>query len=714
MKIVMLTDSMHIGGAETHVFELSRLLASLGHRVTVLSAGGATADRLAAVGVNHKFLPDALSGVALHKLAEAIREERPHAVHVHTRRRAFLCRMLLPTLHFPMVFTAHAMLSPRFPRGRMSYFPREIIAVSEDIGIHLRDAFGISEERITVIENGVDTERFCPSPMPDGVFTVLSVSRQDKDSAHAATLLCELAPRLRERIGKIRIVIVGGGNALPDLRAAARRANEACGREVVTLLGAVTDTAPLYGACHVFVGVSRAAMEAMATARPVILCGNEGYLGILDESTLPAAAATNLCARGEERATAERLFEHLVSLAESPRERWEALGTFGRETICERYGAEQMARKTLAVYERVYMQYRADKSTDAIICGYYGHGNCGDEMIMRQIVKTQRERDAEARLGIMTARGIAPDGAVGIHRYRPDEVARALRNSGSLILGGGSLLQDTTSRRSLLYYLSLIRAARRMGLPVMLYANGIGPLSPRGERLCREVLCGVDVISLRDGDSLETVKNMKLPHTRVLLGADPVLVERGGEEQPVKFPRITFFPKGGQKAKDADILPKSIAEIAKIMEYNVAIAAMNPNEDGGAVRRSAAIMRSLLADTRLTVTETSSDPDAILRLIRRSSLVVGERLHALILAFREGVPAVGIDRDPKIGAFLREIGKEPCFCRSVSPQDLLSCSKYAIESPQNDKIAENLSLRAQSDADLASSLISGWKNGVFW
>lgn len=714
MKIVMLTDSMNIGGAETHVFELSRLLVSLGHRVTVLSAGGVTADRLPSEGVSHKFLPDSLSAGTLHALAEVIREERPHAVHAHTRRRAFLCRMLLPTLPFPMTFTAHAMLSPRFPRGQLSYFPREIIAVSEDIKAHLGDTFGIDGERVTVIENGVDTARFCPSPTPSGAFTVLSVSRQDRDSSRAALLLCEVAPRLQKRLGALRILIAGGGDGLPTLREAAARANTACGREAVTLLGAVTDTAPLYRACHVFVGVSRAAMEAMASARPVILCGNEGYLGVLDESALPTAAATNLCARGAGEATAERLFADLLTLANAPEERRNTLGEFGRKTACEAYDATRMAQKTAEIYERAYMQYRAERKTDAVICGYYGYGNYGDEMIAKTIVRSLRERDEAVRLGVMTARGTAPDGTVGICRYRPDEVTRALRESGALILGGGSLLQDATSRRSLLYYLSLIRTAHRMGLPVMLYANGIGPLSPYGERLCRAVLRDVDVISLRDRDSLVLVEKMALPHTRVCLGADPVLLDEGRGTIPTRLPRVAFFPKGGRKQKDADKLCENIAYIAKTMEYNVAICAMNPSEDSTAARRAVTVLRSLLAGSGLSATETSSDPEAILRLIRRSSLVVGERLHALILAFREGVPAVGIDRDPKIGAFFREIDREDCFFDTVSPQSLLSCAKQAIESPPKREIAIDLARRARSDADLASNLISGWKNGVFW
>lgn len=714
MKILMLADSMHIGGAETHVFELSRLLVLFGHTVLVAARGGATAERLASVGVVHVPLPDAASAAVARSLADLIRREHPHVVHAHTRRRAFLCRILQKQLDFPLVFTAHAMFSPRFPLDRLSYFPPDVIAVSPDVAAHLTNRFSVPKSAITVIENGVDVHRFHPADPSAAAnngrpFTVLSVSRQDRDSAEVARLLCLIAPRLQARLGKpIRIVIAGGGNELPALRALAHRASAACGGEVVELLGAVADTAPLYRGCDVFVGVSRAAMEAMASEKPVILCGNEGYLGILDADTLPVAAASNLCARGQPAAEADRLLEDLLAVAVCSPEQRAALGAFGRKTVCRRYAAEGMAQKTLAVYQKAVNRFRKSRRTDAILCGYYGYGNCGDELILRHIVAEQKRRREDVRLGVMTASGTAPDGTLGIRRYHLPSVMRELRQSGALILGGGSLLQDATSRRSLLYYLSLIRAAHRMGRPVMLYANGLGPLSPRAEALCRKMFSLVDVISLRDADSWNLVREMNLPRTKVILGADPVLGEAHAVAADLApLPRIALFPKGGAPRASQLALADGVAEVALAYGFDVALAAMNPHEDQTAVRRIAECLSHRLAETPRHVTVASSDPDAIVRLAGRSSLVMGERLHALILAFGAGVPAVGIERDPKIGAFMREIGKSRCVCREISPQSLFSSAKYALNSPHDRNLATKLVNRAHADADLAHRFILG-------
>lgn len=712
MKIFMLADAMNVGGAETHVFELSRLFASRGHEVTVFSAGGALARRLAAVGVRHQLLPDALSPSVLACLARHLRREKPHAVHAHTRRRAFLCRLLLEQMDFPITVTAHAMFTPRFPLGPLSFFPPDTIAVSEDVALHLRQKFNVPSSHLTVIRNGVDTERFRPHPRRDAPFTVLTLGRQDEDSALAATLLCRIAPRLAELLDRpVRVVIAGGGRAFPRLLALAKEANETAGSPVVRLLGRVEDTAPLFAECDIFVGVSRAAMEALASGRPVVLCGNEGYLGPLDPSSLPLALRSNLCGRGASTPEAARLLADVLRLAKCSSEERARLGTFGRDAVCRLFDAEQMATETLAVYRRAYARFRASRAADLLLCGYYGYGNYGDELILRSIVAAQRERNAHLRIGVMTADGNAPTGTVGIRRYSLPATLAAIRKSGALILGGGSLLQDATSHRSLLYYITLIRLAHIFGVPVMLYANGIGPLSSWGERICRRALPQVDLISVRDGDSYALLRQMGIPSSRLLLGADPVLgacispPSRKDDGLP-RLPRIALFPKGGHSPARRLALARAVAALALFLELDVTVSAMNPREDGDAAQEISNRLSLILRGTPRRAVLASSHPHAVLRLIERSSLVIGERLHALILAFGAEIPTVGIDGDPKIGSFLREIGQPSCLCRDISPQELVSCAKNAISSPQSEKTRKELRKRANDDADAAYSLIA--------
>src|SRR5262245_29656484 len=114
-----------------------------------------------------------------------------------------------------------------------------------------------------------------------------------------------------------------------------------------------------------------------------------------------------------------------------------------------------------------------------LFSGYYGFGNAGDEAVLQASVGLLRARRPEVAVGAVSADPVGTAEAYGIrawHRMRPREVVAALRATELLLSGGGSLLQDRTSLRSLLYYLGILQLALAMKRRVMIFAQGIGPL----------------------------------------------------------------------------------------------------------------------------------------------------------------------------------------------------------------------------------------------
>ena len=116
-----------------------------------------------------------------------------------------------------------------------------------------------------------------------------------------------------------------------------------------------------------------------------------------------------------------------------------------------------------------------------LLCGYYGENNLGDDALLTVLLQ---EIPAPYRL-LVTAHdaealsGLAPD-AEAVNRRSLKTVLFALRRVDAVVLGGGSLLQDSTSFSSLVYYLLLIVVARLRGCPVL--ALGAGARSPRTTR----------------------------------------------------------------------------------------------------------------------------------------------------------------------------------------------------------------------------------------
>ena len=170
MKILMLIDSLDIGGAETHLCSLCIQLKNEGHEIAVASRGGQMLNILSNVGIRHHFLPSfniifpycshstenrfSISD-ALKKLFQIIIAEKPDIVHAHTRKTAFIANIVCKNQKIPLVSTAHAMFSMGGYKGIFSLWGNGTIAVSEDIAKHIFIHSLIKPQHLKVIRNGV-------------------------------------------------------------------------------------------------------------------------------------------------------------------------------------------------------------------------------------------------------------------------------------------------------------------------------------------------------------------------------------------------------------------------------------------------------------------------------------------------------------------------------------------------------------------------------
>lgn len=117
--------------------------------------------------------------------------------------------------------------------------------------------------------------------------------------------------------------------------------------------------------------------------------------------------------------------------------------------------------------------------TRVVISGYYGFANAGDEAMLAAIVGSLKDIIPDVSITVITGncRMTRENHNVqAVHRLNFFAIAAAIRRCDILISGGGSLLQDVTSARSLYYYLWIMKIALFFKKPVMLYAQGIGPV----------------------------------------------------------------------------------------------------------------------------------------------------------------------------------------------------------------------------------------------
>jgi polysaccharide pyruvyl transferase CsaB len=676
MKILMTTMSLGIGGAETHIVELSKELRRRDIEVVVASNGGVYVADIQAAGITHYQVPMHRRSIrcmlkSYFLLRQIIKKEKPDVVHAHARIPAFLCGLLQKTMHFPFVTTAHAVFQLGFGLNLLTNWGMKTIAISEDIRQYLIDNYNILGSDIVTTINGIDTERFSPSVSPEKIYAefdidpkrpvIVHVTRIDESAVVVTRQLISLAPALDDELPGVQLLVAGSGDVYDELKAMAELSNRKAGRRVVIMAGARTDINEIVSAGDVFVGVSRAALEAMAEAKPVILAGSEGYIGLMTPENTPLAQSSNFCCRGCEMPEEMTLLEEIVrTLTAVSEEKRRELGEYGRQLVAREYSVKRMTDDCLSVYEAVRR-----RRYNVVMSGYYGFGNAGDEAILQAIHRSITDGDVSVTVLSSDPEDTAARyGYDAVNRFRVFEILGALRRCTALVSGGGSLLQDQTSTRSLLYYLMIIWAAQLLGKKVMIYANGIGPVRKRFNRaLVRHIVGRADVITLRDELSARELAGIGVTRPDVRVTADPAFTMEGiGPEAAAALladagvpDREPFVCVSVRNWRGTEAFREKLASICdRIYDAygrNIVFLPMQTPGDTTFSRSVAELMRR-----PAYVLEKRYNAQEIMGIIGLSDLVLAMRLHALIFSARMCVPLVGLIYDPKVAAYVDTLG----------------------------------------------------------
>jgi len=284
--------------------------------------------------------------------------------------------------------------------------------------------------------------------------------------------------------------------------------------------------------------------------------------------------------------------------------------------------------------------------TPIVIAGYYGYGNLGDEAIRVAL------RDALDKRGIdamwLTARPQAQD---EVNRRSVLCVYNAMRRSRALVFGGGGLLQNRTSNRSLFYYLGLIGLSRIARKSVLLLGQGIGPVHVRCARLLtRTALKHAAYIGCRDQGSVSFLQTLGL---KAILDADLFFL----------LPPVDVLPARSSQVANIILSLKGMNNEAEMVERTVRML----NEVSGRTKISVTLLPFFPAQDLIISEKIASRLNIPCRIVRadtidntmhvleEADLVISSRLHGLEFALRAGTPLIAINEDQKINAFVAEV-----------------------------------------------------------
>lgn len=351
---------------------------------------------------------------------------------------------------------------------------------------------------------------------------------------------------------------------------------------------------------------------------------------------------------------------------------------------------------------------------DVIISGYYGFGNMGDEAVLSVLTQKLCETEPSLRIAVIAGH-IKKAEKCGNITYIPRHdipgIVRAMKGA-VLVSGGGSLLQNVTSCRSLLYYTSVLFAGKLLCRKVISYANGIGPVKSGGKALMKIALSLSDVMTVRDTDSYETAVTMGVSPDKIYVSADPVfLIDSASEE---KARQILHRLGIGQRKFFAVSLRNfaagneaTVCETVKFCRAQKRggliplFVPMQESFDGEICRRAAKMCSGYVLCT--------TDAKILLSVLKKAEFSVGMRLHFLLLSAMAGIPCVALSYDRKIDSEMPYVGENHILpCSGVTAQSIQCTLKKAQKDTSAEILRErclDMKVRAMHDIGMIAAYL---------
>lgn len=307
--------------------------------------------------------------------------------------------------------------------------------------------------------------------------------------------------------------------------------------------------------------------------------------------------------------------------------------------------------------------------SDILILGYYGFKNSGDEALLLSMIQQLRKQDSSLKITVLSENPKETSQIYkvkAVKRDNPVSLLTQLMTCKMLVVGGGTLIQDKTSTKSLIYYLTVIRFAQLFGKKVMLYANGIGPLSYENTEKTVKILNEVNLITLRDEMAFEELKRLGINKPEIKLCADSVFGLDYDKQCDISgLLEKTGVPKG-RKYFCVSVRDSSPEELEKTImtacDYISARYDLMPvfipfqkKKDYEITERivKGMVKKAVILDVECTISE-------MMGVISSSELVIGMRLHSLIYSAVSCVPFIGVVYDPKVKGFVEYLDKGVC------------------------------------------------------
>ncbi|MGI6734556.1 MAG: polysaccharide pyruvyl transferase CsaB [Anaerovoracaceae bacterium] len=727
MRIMLFAAGGDIGGGKTHILSLARELSENNDLRLVSFRSGVLADEGREMGLDVVVIENGWN--VFNDMRMALREVdsfKPDVIHCHGAKANMLGVLVKKLRTIPVMTTVHS--DPRLDYLGMP-LKQYTFGLINAIALRNMDFYmavagrmeqnlierGFDPWRIFTIYNGLDFSGANETPKPSkgedediivGIAARLTPIKDIGTVIRAFNIAYGKNPRLK-------LLIAGTGEDEDELRALTKELKIS---HRVEFVGWINDIKGFFSKVDINVLASLSetfpysllegayehcpAVASRVGGIPALI--NHGENGFLFEAGDVETFSDYIYRLSVDEELRRRLAENLFQKAKKD------------------FSLERMRQDQEQVYRTILRRKQYKGRHGAVICGAYGRGNAGDEAILKAILSQFREIDPDMPFWVMSRKKNetrVANKTRAMYIFNVPAFIRSLRKAEIFVNGGGSLIQDVTSSRSLYFYLFTLQAAKWCGCKIIMYGCGIGPInSQKNRRIAAKVLNNTaDIITLRDSVSLELLKEMKVEKPEIILAADPTVnISKVGpaaveaafakEGIPSGIRKIGFCLRNWPDFHHPEWVGEAADYAWKTYGVTPIFLPIEIPKDISAADKAAASMTSPYYKCRHKHTV-----EELIGMLGSMEVVVGMRLHSLIFATAGGAPVIGISYDVKVDSFIKDIGSTACMpLASLSTEWLCNEIDLAMQrGPEKaQEAAERLKEAQKINIDAARRLLA--------
>ena len=361
MKILLLTTHVNTGGITSYILTLGDALVKSGHQVIVVSSGGDCESRLQAMGIRHLNLnirtkselhPKLWS--AFGELKKLIQEEKISIIHAQTRVTQVLGFFLSRATGVSMITTCHGFFRPRWFRRIFPCWGEAVIAISKPVAKHLNVDFNVPKDKVHLIANGVDLNRFELSNeqkrqaarqlLNIGDLPLIGIIARFSD-VKGIDILIKAMPIVLQQLPSARLIIAGQGPYEAYLK---KLSQDLSLTGCIDFKDIINQPEVLLPAFDVFVmpsimeGLGLSVMEAQACGIPVVASRVGGLIDLIEDGK-----SGYLIVSGDPTALAQKIIEVLSNPQQS-----KVMAQQARSNIEKNFSVKSMFQQTCEIYEQ--------------------------------------------------------------------------------------------------------------------------------------------------------------------------------------------------------------------------------------------------------------------------------------------------------------------------------------------------------------------------